>query len=141
MKIAIINGANLNLQGRRQPEIYGSQTFEEYFAELKSEFPQVELAYFQSNSEGELIDAIHRYGYNYDGIIINAGGYSHTSIAMADAVAAVPADVIEVHISNLFAREEFRHHSFIARYAKGSIIGLGIDGYRLAVEWFLKNKK
>lgn len=141
MKLAIINGANLNLQGRRQPEIYGSQTFEEYFAELKKEFPQVELTYFQSNSEGELIDAIQHYGYNSDGLIINAGGYSHTSVAIADAVGAVPATTIEVHISNLFAREEFRHHSFIARYAKGSIIGLSIDGYRLAVEWFLRNKK
>ena len=138
MKLAIINGTNLNLLGRREPEIYGYQSFEEYFSYLKAEFPHIELEYFQSNSEGDLINAIQRYGYDSDGIILNAGGYSHTSIAIADAVKAIPAQTIEVHISNIFSREEFRHHSYIARYAVGSIIGLGLNGYKLAVEWFNK---
>lgn len=138
MKILIINGPNLNLLGKREPEIYGSQTFEQYFEELKAKYPIIELSYFQSNSEGALIDKLHETGFSYDGIILNGGAYTHTSIAIADAIAAIKTPVVEVHISNVYAREEFRHHSYFSRNCKGVIVGLGIDGYRLALESFLK---
>ncbi len=132
-EIHIINGPNLNLLGRRQPEIYGSQTFEAYFATLKAAFPQVQLHYFQSNHEGALLDYIHEHGFRADGFVLNAGAYTHTSIALADAIAGVKTPVIEVHISNVHARESFRHHSFIAAVCKGSIVGLGLRGYELAI--------
>jgi 3-dehydroquinate dehydratase-2 len=140
MQIHIINGVNLNLLGKREPEIYGNQTFEEYFEELKSLYSIVELDYFQSNIEGELIDYLHQVGFVADGIILNAGAYTHTSIAIADAIKAISAPVIEVHISNIFAREAFRHRSYIASVAVGSIVGLGLQGYNLAIEYFLGNK-
>ncbi|HTL81887.1 MAG TPA: type II 3-dehydroquinate dehydratase [Bacteroidia bacterium] len=138
MKILILNGPNLNLLGKREPEVYGTRSFEDFFTELKKEFPAVTLEYFQSNVEGELINKLHEAGFTYDGIIFNPGGYTHTSIAIGDAVAGIKSPVIEVHISNVFAREEFRHTSFIAKHAKGSIIGLGLNGYRLALEAFLR---
>ena len=139
MKILILNGPNLNLLGKREPEIYGNLTFEEWLEAMKKNVQQgVELAYFQSNVEGELINKLHEVGFTYDGIIFNPGGYTHTSVALGDAVASIKTPVIEVHISNVFAREEFRHTSFIAKHAKGSIVGLGIDGYRLALEAFQK---
>ena len=137
MKIIIINGPNLNLLGKREPEIYGSQTFEDYFNELESTFDGVELEYFQSNIEGELIDKIQEVGFSYDGIILNAAAYTHTSVGIADAVKAISTPVIEVHISNTFAREEFRHHSFISPNVKGIIIGFGIKSYQLALQSFL----
>lgn len=132
-RIAIINGPNLNLLGKREPEIYGYQTFEEYFEALKRDFPQLDLIYKQSNVEGDLVNFIQEYGFISDGIIINAGAYSHTSIAIADALSAVEARIIEVHISNIFAREEYRHHSFVTPRAKGLICGLGLQGYQLAI--------
>lgn len=138
MTIHIINGANLNLLGKREPHIYGSQTFEEYFEELKSQYSIVELDYFQSNIEGELIDYLHQVGFTADGIILNAGAYTHTSIALADAIKSITTPVVEVHISNIFARESFRHHSYIASVAGGSIVGLGLQGYKLAIEYFLE---
>lgn len=137
MKIIIINGPNLNLLGKREPEIYGSQTFEDYFNQLKVEFPTVELEYFQSNIEGELIDKIQEVGFSYDGIILNAAAYTHTSVGIADAVKAITTPTIEVHISNTFAREEFRHHSFISQNVKGIIIGFGMKSYALALQSFL----
>ncbi|MCH7512847.1 MAG: type II 3-dehydroquinate dehydratase [Bacteroidetes bacterium] len=133
MKITIINGPNLNLLGKREPDIYGTRTFEDYFEELKSKFPTTELEYFQSNVEGDLVSKIQQAGFNSAGIILNAGAYTHTSAAIGDAVSAVPAPVIEVHISNVFAREEFRHKSFISPHCNGIIIGLGLDGYNLAI--------
>lgn len=133
MKITIINGPNLNLLGKREPDIYGTRTFEDYFEELKSKFPTTDLEYFQSNVEGDLVSKIQQVGFNSAGIILNAGAYTHTSAAIGDAVAAVPAPVIEVHISNVFAREEFRHKSFISPHCNGIIIGLGLDGYNLAI--------
>ncbi len=136
MKILIINGPNLNLLGRREPEIYGNRTFEEFLEELRGQFPAVELDYFQSNHEGFLLDKLHEVGFSVDGIVLNAGALTHTSIALADAVAAIPAPVVEVHISNIHARETFRHHSFLSAKCVGSIIGLGLTGYRLAVEYF-----
>ncbi|MDR3327343.1 MAG: type II 3-dehydroquinate dehydratase [Prevotellaceae bacterium] len=136
-KITIINGANLNLLGKREPDIYGKLSFEDCFDSLRKQFGNVEFEYYQSNIEGELIDFIHKAGQGSSGIILNAGGYSHTSVAIADAIKSVDVPCIEVHISNLFAREEIRHSSLISAYAKGSIIGLGLDGYRLAVEHFL----
>jgi len=132
-KIAIINGPNLNLLGKREPEIYGSQTFEAYFEELKKTFPQAEFTYFQHNSEGELISKIQSAGFEADGIILNAGAYTHTSIAIADAISAVPAPVVEVHISNVHAREVFRHHSYLSAVCVGGIFGLGLKGYELAI--------
>jgi 3-dehydroquinate dehydratase-2 len=138
MKIIIINGPNLNLLGVREPSIYGSQSFQEYYNDLKASFPTVALDYFQSNKEGELIDKIHEVGFSYDGIVFNAGGYTHTSIALGDAIAAIKTAVIEVHISNVYAREEFRHKSFLSKYCKGVIAGFGMDSYRLAIESFLK---
>lgn len=135
-KIIIINGPNLNLLGKREPEIYGSLTFETYFESLKPKFPEFELFYFQSNVEGLLIDKIHEVGFTYDGIIINAGAYTHTSIAIADAIRAIKTPVIEVHISNVYSREEFRHHSYLSAACKACIVGFGMDSYRLALESF-----
>jgi 3-dehydroquinate dehydratase-2 len=140
MKIRIINGPNLNLLGKREPEIYGSLGFEEYLPTLKANFPDLEVDYFQSNIEGELINSIHEAGFTYDGIILNAGAYTHTSVAIGDAVAAITTPVIEVHISNVFARETFRHHSFIAPHSKGIIAGLGLNGYQLALQFLYESK-
>ena len=138
MKISIINGPNLNLLGQREQGIYGNQTFEQFFAELKSKFQQVELNYFQSNIEGELINEIQRVGFSSDGIILNAAAYTHTSVGLGDAIKAIETAVIEVHISNTFSREDFRHTSYITPNAKGLILGFGLDSYRLAIESFLK---
>ena len=138
MKISIINGPNLNLLGQRELAIYGNQTFEQFFAELKSKFPQVELNYFQSNIEGELINEIQRVGFSSDGIILNAAAYTHTSVGLGDAIKAIETAVIEVHISNTFSREDFRHTSYITPNAKGLILGFGLDSYRLAIESFFK---
>ncbi len=137
MKLFILNGPNLNLLGKREPAIYGKETFLDYFKKLQEVYPKISLAYFQSNSEGALIDKLHEVGFQYDGIILNAGAYTHTSIAIADAISAISTPVIEVHISNVHAREPFRHHSYLASVCKGSIIGLGLKGYRLAVEYFV----
>ncbi|MGE0636186.1 MAG: type II 3-dehydroquinate dehydratase [Bacteroidia bacterium] len=134
MKLIIINGPNLNLLGTREQSLYGNRSFDDYFAELKSKFPQIELEYFQSNIEGELINKLHETGFSYDGIILNAGGYTHTSVAIADAVAAIKTPVIEVHISNVYAREDYRHVSLMAKNCKGVIAGFGLDSYRLAIE-------
>jgi len=138
MKILIINGPNLNLLGKREPDVYGSTSFEEYFEKLKTKYKKVTLQYYQSNVEGELIDKIHSAGFSYDGIIINAGAYTHTSVALRDAIAGVESPVIEVHISNTHQREKFRHHSYISPVCKGIISGFGLDSYRLAIESFLK---
>lgn len=138
MRIAIINGPNLNLLGTREPDVYGRQTFEQYFSELKALFPTVEFSYFQSNIEGELIDELQRVGFSVDGIIINPGGYTHTSVAIGDAIAAIKTPVIEVHISNVHAREEFRRLSHVSAKARGTIAGLGMRGYELAVRYFLQ---
>lgn len=137
MNLIIINGPNLNLLGKREPEIYGNITFELYFEKLQQQFKTVKLHYFQSNIEGELIDKLHEIGFTYDGIILNAGAYTHSSIAIGDAVKAITTPVVEVHISNTFAREEFRHQSFIAPNTKGVIIGFGLKSYELAVQSFL----
>lgn len=137
--ILVLNGPNLNLLGKREPHIYGSQTFEDYFEQIKYGYPNVVLHYFQSNNEGQLIDKLHEVGFLYDGIVFNPGGYTHTSVALADAVAAIKAPVIEVHISNTFAREAFRHHSYISAVARGTIVGLGLAGYNLAIS-FLVNE-
>lgn len=134
MKIQIINGPNLNLLGKREPEKYGYTSFEGFLAELREKYPSVEIEYFQSNVEGEIINRIHETGFTYDGIILNPGGYTHTSVAIADAVAAVKCPVVEVHITNVAAREEFRHNSLVGRFCRGSIIGFGLLGYLLAVE-------
>jgi len=134
MKIQIINGPNLNLLGKREPEKYGYTSFEDFLAELREKYPSVEIEYFQSNVEGEIINRIHETGFTYDGIILNPGGYTHTSVAIADAVAAVKCTVVEVHITNVAAREEFRHNSLVGRFCRGSIIGFGLLGYLLAVE-------
>jgi len=136
-KIAIINGPNLNLLGKREPGVYGSQSFDEYLVELKAKFPAVEFHYYQSNVEGELINELQRVGFSYDGIIMNPGGYTHTSVAIGDAIAAITTPVVEVHISNVHAREEFRHLSHVSAKAAGSIIGLGLRGYALAVNWII----
>jgi len=137
MKIAIINGPNLNLLGKREPGIYGSETFEEFFGQLKLKYPDVSFTYFQSNIEGELVNEIQRAGFEDDGIIINPAAYTHTSVAIGDAIASVKAAAIEVHISNVHAREEFRKLSHVSAKAAGSIIGLGLKGYELALQWFL----
>ena len=137
MKIAILNGPNLNLLGKREPEIYGSQTFEDYFEILKNKFPQLELIYYQSNIEGELIGKIQELGFTYDGIILNAGAYTHTSVGIGDAIKAVTTPVIEVHISNTYGRESFRHQSYISGNAKGVILGFGLKSYDLAIQAFL----
>ncbi len=137
MKIAIINGPNLNLLGTREPEVYGSQTFEQYLQELKKKYPAVEFGYFQSNVEGELIDALQQAGFSVQGIILNPGGYTHTSVAIGDAIAAIKAPVVEVHISNVYAREEFRKISHVSARCRGTITGLGLKGYELALQFFL----
>ena len=134
MKIQIINGPNINLLGKREPSIYGAQSFDDYWIELKKCYPDVELYYYQSNVEGEIINKIHEVGFDYDGIVLNAGAYTHTSIALQDAIRAVKSPVIEVHISNVHAREEFRHKSMIAGACMGVICGFGLMSYRLAVE-------
>ena len=135
--IEIINGPNLNLTGRREPEVYGSTTMEEYLDALRAKFPEVEITYYQSNVEGELIDRIQQVGFRYDGLIVNLGGYSHTSVALRDALLAVPAPKVEVHLSNIFAREDYRHHSLITSACRGMICGLGLDGYALAIRALL----
>ena len=160
MKILIINGPNLNLLGRREPGIYGAQTFEDYLLTLREAYPDTEIGYYQSNHEGDLVDMIHVAGYGrdcnlagvtpdeqgaldlqrYDGIVLNAGAYTHTSVAIHDAIKAVKIPVIEVHISNVHQREDFRHHSFISPAASGIVIGFGIDGYRLAVEGLIRRQ-
>lgn len=141
MNVLIINGPNLNLLGVREPGIYGSQTFEAYFETLKQTFPNVQLHYFQSNHEGEIIDRLHKDGFEMDGIVINAGAFTHTSVAIADAISAIQSPVVEVHISNVFKRESFRHHSFISKVAAGVICGFGMDSYLLAVQSLINSKK
>lgn len=136
-RIAIINGPNLNLLGKRETDIYGNQPFEQYLEELKKKYPQVGFSYFQSNVEGELINELQRVGFDHDGIIINPGGYTHTSVALGDAIAAIKTKVIEVHISNVHAREDFRKFSHVSGKSAGSIFGLGLKGYELAIQWFL----
>ena len=141
MKIAIINGPNLNLLGKREPGIYGSQSFDDFFEELKASYPQLSFSYYQSNIEGELINELQRTGFDHDGIIFNPGGYTHTSVAIGDAIAAIKTPVVEVHISNVHAREDFRKLSHVSGKAVGSIIGLGLKGYLLAVEYLLTLKE
>ena len=136
MKIAIINGPNLNLLGKREPGIYGSEDFESFFARIQLKYPAITLSYFQSNLEGELINQVQNFGFDYEGIIINPGGYTHTSVALGDAIAAVTTPVIEVHISNVHAREDFRKISHVSAKCKGTISGLGLRGYELAIEYF-----
>ncbi|MEZ7867429.1 MAG: type II 3-dehydroquinate dehydratase [Paludibacteraceae bacterium] len=133
-KIIIINGPNLNLLGKREPDVYGNHDFENYFNRLKASYPDVELDYFQSNVEGEIINKLHETGFSYDGIILNAGAYTHTSIAIADAIRGITVPVVEVHISNVFSRENFRHHSYLSEVCRGVIVGFGLDSYRLAIE-------
>ena len=137
MKLIIINGPNLNLLGKREPEIYGAHSFEDYFESLQHKFSDVDLSYFQSNIEGEIIDKLHEVGFSYDAVILNAAAYTHTSVGIGDAVKAIETPVVEVHISNVHAREEFRHHSYIAANAKGVIVGFGLKSYDLAIESFL----
>lgn len=137
MKIIIINGPNLNLLGVREPEIYGGRTFEDYLAELQQKFPGIKLEYYQSNIEGEIITRIQETGFAYDGIVLNAGAYTHTSIGIADAIKAVTSPVIEVHISNTFSRETFRHQSYLSPVAAGVIIGFGLKGYEMALQALL----
>jgi len=141
MKIAIINGPNLNLLGKREPGIYGNLPFEEFLDELKKDYSSVDITYFQSNIEGELVSEIQKNGFDANGIILNPGGYTHTSVAIGDAIAAITSPVIEVHISNVHAREEFRKISLISAKCAGTISGLGMHGYRLALEWFVLAKK
>jgi 3-dehydroquinate dehydratase-2 len=138
MKIVIINGPNLNLLGKRETNIYGSESFEVYFESLKKSFPGIDFLYYQSNVEGELVNKIHEYGFTADGIIINAGAYTHTSVAIRDAISGVKTTVVEVHISNTLTREEFRHKSLIGPVCTGCIMGFGLDSYRLAVQSFIK---
>ena len=137
MKIQIINGPNINLLGKREPSIYGAVSFEDYLADLKRAYHNIEIEYYQSNVEGEMINKIHEVGFDYDGIVLNAGAYTHTSIALQDAIRAVTAPVIEVHISNVHARESFRHVSMISAACRGVILGFGLDSYRLAIESFM----
>ena len=141
MKITIVNGPNLNLLGKREPEVYGNETFETFLINLIKIFPDVQFQYFQSNIEGELVNAIQEYGFTTDGIILNPAGYTHTSVAIGDAVAAIPAAVVEVHISNIFAREEFRKHSHVSAKCDGVISGLGLKGYELAVRYLIDSLK
>jgi 3-dehydroquinate dehydratase II len=138
MRIAIINGPNLNLLGKRETDIYGNMPFEAFFAQLQQQFPNVQLHYYQSNVEGELINELQRVGFDYAGIVFNPGGYTHTSVAIGDAIAAITTPVVEVHISNVHAREDFRKLSHVSGKAAGSIFGLGLKGYALAVEWLLQ---
>ncbi|PRY13231.1 3-dehydroquinate dehydratase [Pontibacter ummariensis] len=141
MKILILNGPNLNLLGIREKSVYGNRSFEDYFDELKEAFPALELSYFQSNTEGTLIDKLHEVGFgDYKGIVFNAGAYTHTSVALSDAIKAIDTPVIEVHISNVYAREAFRHKSMIAPHCKGSIAGFGLESYRLALQYFERQK-
>src|SRR3982750_3595636 len=140
MQITIINGPNLNLLGTREPGVYGSQTFEAYYKQLQEQFPNVQFSYFQSNVEGELINYLQQQGFTSDGIILNPGGYTHTSVAIGDAIAAITTPVIEVHISNVHAREDFRKISHVSAKAKGTICGLGLKGYELATEFFIANQ-
>jgi 3-dehydroquinate dehydratase II len=139
MNILIINGPNLNLLGKREPSIYGNSTFEDYFSKLKQKFPEIALEYYQSNTEGQIIDKIQEYGFSCQGIILNAGGYTHTSVAIRDAIAGIKTPVVEVHISNTLSRENFRHQSMIGPVCRGCIMGFGLQSYDLAVE-YLKNK-
>ena len=132
-KIIVINGPNLNLLGKRQPEVYGSKSFEEFFEELKAAYSSLDIEYYQSNVEGELVNKLHQVGFSYDGIVFNAGGYTHTSVAIADAVASIDTPTIEVHISNVYSREEYRHNSLMAANCIGVIAGFGLDSYRLAL--------
>ncbi|MBU2650525.1 MAG: 3-dehydroquinate dehydratase [Bacteroidetes bacterium] len=141
MKIMIINGPNMNLLGRRETDIYGEISFEQYLKRLRERFPQIIIDYFQSNIEGELVEAIQKSGFIYTGIILNAGGYTHTSVSLADAIRAISTPVVEVHISNIFAREAYRHSSLTAAHAVGTISGFGLDSYRLAIEYFLEKTK
>ena len=140
MKIAIINGPNLNLLGKRETDIYGNQPFEKYLDEIKALFPSVEFHYYQSNVEGELINELQRVGYSFDGIVLNPAGYTHTSVAIGDAIAAIKTPVIEVHISNVHAREDFRKLSHVSGKSAGSIFGLGLKGYELAIRWLIDHK-
>lgn len=140
MKIVIINGPNLNLLGKREPEVYGSKTFDTFYEELKKRFPNVEFSYYQSNVEGEIINKLHEVGFSADGIILNAGAYTHTSIAIHDAIASIKTPVVEVHISNIYAREEFRHTSLITSKCAGLITGFGMEGYALAIQFFVNTK-
>ncbi len=137
MKIAILNGPNLNLLGKREPDVYGAVSFDDYLAGLRAQFPEVHIFYFQSNVEGELVNAIQEFGFSADGLVLNAAAYTHTSVAIADAIAAVPARVVEVHISNVMAREEFRKTSYLSAKCVGSISGLGLMGYELAVRFLI----
>ena len=137
-KILIINGPNLNLLGKREPDTYGDKSFEDYTKELVAEFPQLELSTYQSNVEGEIINKLQEKGFSYAGIVLNAGGYTHTSVAIADAVAAIKTPVVEVHISNVYAREEYRRHSLMAKNCLGVIAGFGLDSYKMAINAFLK---
>ena len=140
MKITIINGPNLNLLGTREPGIYGNQTFDTYYDNLKNSYPQVEFQYVQSNIEGEIIDALQKFGFAVDGILLNAAAYTHTSVGIGDCIKGIDAPVIEIHISNTFSREDFRHRSYITPAAKGLIVGFGLDSYRLGVESILSAK-
>ena len=141
LEIAIINGPNLNLLGKREPDVYGNASFDDFLAQLKSDFPQVNFTYFQSNIEGELVDAIQLHGFDKAGIILNPAAYTHTSVAIGDAIASIKTPVIEVHISNVHAREDFRKISHVSAKVVGSIVGLGLKGYALATEWFIANAK
>lgn len=141
MKILVLNGPNLNLLGVREKDIYGDKSFEAYFEELKTLFPSIEMSYFQSNSEGDLVSKIHEVGFSFDGVVLNAGAYTHTSVALADAIAGVSTPVIEVHISNVARREAFRHVSYIAPKCVGTIAGFGLDSYRLGVEAIIRMNK
>lgn len=140
MQIAIINGPNLNLLGKREPGIYGSTGFEDFLETLKKDFPQVQFEYFQSNVEGELVNAIQKFGFNFDGLVLNPAAYTHTSVAIGDAIAAIKAPVIEVHLSNVYAREDFRKISHVSAKCAGTISGLGLHGYKLAVDYLLNKK-
>ncbi|GEO21197.1 type II 3-dehydroquinate dehydratase [Cyclobacterium qasimii] len=141
MKITIINGPNLNLLGKREPEIYGSRSFEDYFETLVQKYPDLELTYYQSNVEGELVNKLHEVGFEHDAILINAGAYTHTSVALSDAIAGISSPVLEVHISNIYKRETFRHKSIISKECVGMIAGLGLKGYELGLNYFIDNKK
>jgi 3-dehydroquinate dehydratase-2 len=137
-QVLILNGPNLNLLGKREPTVYGNQSFDDYFKTLQTMFPDTQLTYFQSNHEGAMIDKIHEVGFSFDGIVINAGGYTHTSVALADALSSVTTPAVEVHISNIHARETFRHHSYLTSRCKGMICGLGLKGYELAVRYLIQ---
>ena len=137
MKLLILNGPNLNLLGKREPEIYGSETFEQYFETLQKKYSTITIEYFQSNSEGAIIDKLHEVGFSYDGVVLNAGAYTHTSVAIADAISGITTPVVEVHISNVHQRETFRHHSFLSPVCKGVILGFGLKSYELGIESFI----